>query len=221
MADGVPQVRCPSSGTSMPYTRGKCPSCKRSMINLGNPAVAYGKPEATFASSAHTPPQAHSAVNAGPEVEQAVRRHLSFSSKVFPGFPQHPLNRMPRGSVIDGQYLADIATVGSAIATALRGAKGRLTAGWPEYADGELQALERIYARMAHKAGIGPSIDSGFVRILASKYVSQLCQTADRQAEYLRGRLTNFSLSIDFANTIGYGGALKSALDFAERTAWP
>jgi len=88
MADTVPEIRCPDCGASMPYTRAACPSCKRSMINLGNSSAITPKAvtlEIPRPSNSHAGPQTRR------WVEAAVYVFLAFGIGGFAFWLANPL----------------------------------------------------------------------------------------------------------------------------------
>jgi hypothetical protein len=95
-----------------------------------------------------------------------------------------------------------------------------LRKGWPKYADGELEALERVLRKMLSKAGAQYNVNVELVRKLARQYVERLINSREAHAKFMKAKWTIWHMSIDFANTIGYGGALDTALDWANNSAW-
>jgi hypothetical protein len=142
------------------------------------------------------------------------------SSRVFSGFPLTPLNPVPVGSRLEGAYLANIAAVGLAFCDEIRSGKERMKEGWPGYADGEIASLERVFQKMARKAGTAHDVDIPVVRKLARQYVGQLIASREAHSRFMAAEWTNWHLIIDFANTIGYGGPIDTALDWAKNSTW-
>jgi hypothetical protein len=142
------------------------------------------------------------------------------ASRVFPDVPLHPLNPTPVGSTIEGEYLGNIGAVGLAICNEFRSGKGRMKRGWPDYADGELAALERTFRKMLRKAGAQHNADVVLVRKLARQYVERLITSPEAHSKFMNAEWTCWHMSIDFANTIGYGGGIDTALDWAKNSAW-
>lgn len=145
---------------------------------------------------------------------------IAYPSKVLPNFPLTPMHDFVKGTPIMGKSLANVSMVGLCICEVFMVWKEEMVKDeWPEYADGELKALFSTYGLMQTNvpADISHDIDRDLVQELAWKYLKGIKSTPKAYEEFLEAHLTLLGLTIDFGNTIGYGGVLQTALHWYER----
>ena len=143
----------------------------------------------------------------------------AFPSRHLPNFPLNPMRGPARGEPINDELLADAMTVVLCIYEEFVVWKRDIVKkDWPSYADKELEALLMACGAMKPNvpSGIDHHVDVAQVCSLARKYLRQISSDADAFQEFREAHLTLLGLTIDFCNTIGYGGLVQTTLDWYE-----
>jgi hypothetical protein len=140
-------------------------------------------------------------------------------SQVFPDFPLNPQNLSYDGALIKDEVLLNVVTVALIFLQEMKALRQRAGRGnWPGTADKELSALEISLtgSRMTRNfsRGIRASVNASKIHHLAEFYLNRLRDDRAEYAEFMSGRLSVYFLMLDFAQTLGCGSTLQTALEW-------
>lgn len=135
----------------------------------------------------------------------------AMQSDYCPNFPVRPLNLFRKGEPLKDEALANIAEILRGI---LLGFSSPSDLRWSADAQQELGALDQSLGRMLSRVHSRATVDALTIKKMAQEYIERLGKKSDIRNRFYDGSISVINLVYDFANTLGCGGTLQTALEW-------